>query len=85
MTGKPLPVVSKSAEPNLVRMLDDWRTENGERFVFPFHPAAGQLTLTTRFYADPAIRAILKAAEPKNLAEVAPLIEKVAQRPKLTA
>ena len=57
-------------------MLDDWRTENGERFVFPFHPAAGQLTLTTRFYADPAIRAILKAAEPKNLAEVAPLIEK---------
>lgn len=74
--GSPVPRSLPGTDGSLARMLDDWRTEDGMRFAFPFHPAAESLTLTTRFRADAAIQKILKAAEPKNLAEVALLVER---------
>ena len=71
------------AGPTLARMLDDWHTTDGGRFEFPRHPAAEHLQLSATFHADPAIRAILKSAEPANLVEIAPLVERWRNDPKL--
>jgi hypothetical protein len=62
------------AGTDLVRMLDDWRTADGNQFSFPIHDAYDDLSLTTMFRADPQIRASLRAAQPPNLPEIQPLI-----------
>jgi hypothetical protein len=68
--------VVRFAGDELPRLLDDWRTEKGARFAFPFHPAAEIVTLRSAFYASPAIQTILAAAAPRNLAEIAPLVDR---------
>lgn len=84
INGKPAELIEQKpaasatiqfAGTSLPRALDDWKTEEGKPFAFPFHPAATRLALRTTFTANPAIRKILESAKPANLAEVAPLIE----------
>ena len=61
----------------LVRMLDDWRTPDGKPFSFPFHDAYESVSLTTTFIAEPTIQALLKAATPRNAAEIDAIIKKM--------
>jgi hypothetical protein len=58
------------AGKELPRWLDDWRTADGQPFPFPYHPAVENISLTTTFTADPQIPALLRAARPRNAAEV---------------
>jgi hypothetical protein len=61
-------------ERSLPRYLDDWRSPEGAAFLFPRHEAHEDLILTTRFFADPAIRNLLNQAIPSNLNDFEPLI-----------
>jgi hypothetical protein len=57
-----------------IRMLDNWATKNGEKFIFPFNKSVENLVLTTRFFADEKTHRILVANRPKNLSEFESLI-----------
>lgn len=74
--GEPVIAGVETTNDDLPRMLDDWQTEDGQAFVFPFHAAHEQVVLNTSFFADPRIKTLLVDATPKNLAEVTPLIPK---------
>lgn len=62
-SGNPLP-----------RTLTHWLTTAGAEFQSCWNGGAQNVTLTASFFADPAIRTLLKAARPENAGEVAPLL-----------
>jgi len=57
-----------------VRELDAWTQADGKRFVFPYHAAQSELTLTTRFTLNADVRQLLEKARPKNFAEMDAMI-----------
>ena len=63
------------AGATLPRALDDWRTPYGEKFDFPFHQGADDLTLQTSVFLHGSIREILSHAVPPNLADFDGLLE----------